>query len=107
MAGDAAWVLACKITDIKKEDVMKWEYGGMIFAIIRTGRDEYFTISGTCTHEYALMSDGFVDGDMIECPRHAACFDIRTGKALTPPARVNLSTFPTKVENGCVFVNIS
>ena len=53
-----------------------------------------------CTHEYACLSDGFVDGDQIECPLHQARFHIPTGKALTAPAEVALRTYPTKVEAG-------
>jgi nitrite reductase/ring-hydroxylating ferredoxin subunit len=51
------------------------------------------------------MSDGFVSGTKIECPLHAAAFDIRTGKCLAGPAgTADLATYEAKVEGGEVFV---
>ena len=43
-----------------------------------------------CTHEYAQLSDGWLEDGCIECPLHAARFDVRTGKALCAPAEENL-----------------
>ena len=43
------------------------------------------------------LSDGWLDGELIECPLHAARFDVRTGKVLDPPATVDLKTYPVRV----------
>ena len=51
-----------------------------------------------CTHEYALLSDGWLEDGCIECPLHAARFDVKTGKALCAPAETNLQVFEVKVE---------
>jgi 3-phenylpropionate/trans-cinnamate dioxygenase ferredoxin subunit len=50
------------------------------------------------------LSDGFIEGNEIECPLHAACFDITTGECLAPPADRDLVTYPVKVEGDEVFV---
>jgi nitrite reductase/ring-hydroxylating ferredoxin subunit len=52
----------------------------------------------TCTHAQASLSDGFMDGDLIECPLHQATFDVRTGKAMSPPATVDLRVYPVRVD---------
>ena len=65
---------------------------------------EIFAISDTCTHEFALLSDGFLDGEEIECPLHQARFDVRDGKCLAGPAALDLDTFEVKVEGEDVFV---
>lgn len=106
MEGAGNWMTVCKVGDVNKEDVRRWDHNGQSVAIIRTANDQFFATADICTHEHAHMSDGFVIGDTIECPRHAACFNIRTGQALTPPARIALKTFPTKVENGIVLVKM-
>lgn len=62
----------------------------------------FYAISDICTHEYALLSEGFCEDGKVECPLHQACFDIRTGKALDEPAEIDLETFPTRVEDGVV-----
>lgn len=47
---------------------------------------KYFAIDDTCTHGAASLADGFVEGDTVECPVHAACFSLCTGAALSLPA---------------------
>jgi 3-phenylpropionate/trans-cinnamate dioxygenase ferredoxin subunit len=62
--------------------------------------------SNICTHQYALMSDGYVEDQWVECPLHQARFDIVTGKALSDPATVALKVYPVKVENNRVFIDV-
>src|SRR6266498_3868758 len=61
---------------------------------------------GGGTHAHALLADGFVEGDTIECPLHQAQFEIRTGKALCGPATEDLKIYPVKVEGGDVLINL-
>lgn len=62
-------------------------------------------LAGVCPHAYALMSDGFMNGWEIECPLHAAVFDIRSGKCIVGPMGCDdLATFDVKVEGGEVWV---
>lgn len=100
------WVPALNAKEIPLEDVTRWDHAGNSYAIIRTAEDAFFATADICTHEHAHMSDGYVDGDTIECPRHAASFCVRTGDPLTPPACVALRTFPAKVEDGIVLVQL-
>jgi 3-phenylpropionate/trans-cinnamate dioxygenase ferredoxin component len=106
MTDTATWVAACRAADVKKEDVKRWDHGKRSFAIFRTSDDEYYVTDDVCTHEYAHISDGFVVGHTIECPRHAGCFDFRTGEALGPPVCVNLKTYASKIEDGNVYVQV-
>jgi 3-phenylpropionate/trans-cinnamate dioxygenase ferredoxin subunit len=55
--------------------------------------DEVFAVADTCTHSEASLSEGEVTGNKIECWLHGAEFDLKTGKALTPPATESLKTF--------------
>ena len=58
--------------------------------------DEVFAVADTCTHSDASLSEGEVTGNKIECWLHGAEFDLKTGKALTPPATESLKTFNVK-----------
>lgn len=100
------WVKAFNLKDVPQEDVRRWDYGSRSFAIFRTSDDTCYATDDICTHEHAHISDGFVMNHTIECPRHAGCFDFRTGEALNPPACVRLVTFPTKVEEEVIYVDV-
>ena len=58
--------------------------------------DEIFAVADTCTHSEASLAEGEVTGSKIECWLHGAEFDLKTGKALTPPATEALKTFNVK-----------
>lgn len=66
----------------------------------------FYAIEDTCSHEEASLSEGEVDGEVVECPRHGAQFNIRTGRALSLPAVAPVETFAIKVEGGDVFVDV-
>ena len=55
---------------------------------------ELFAIDDTCTHQDASLSEGWLEDCMIECPLHAASFDLRTGKPTGPPAKRPVRTYP-------------
>ena len=67
---------------------------------------EIRALDDLCTHEFALMTNGFVDGNVVECPLHQACFDLRSGKCLSGPATTDLRVYPVRVENGRVLVKL-
>lgn len=71
---------------------------------------EYYALEDTCTHDNVpILACGLPLEDMIEdgqiiCPRHGARFDVKTGKALTPPAFEDVPVFPVRVEKGMIQV---
>ena len=67
---------------------------------------EYFAIDDVCTHDGGPLDQGEVFGNQIECPRHGARFDVRTGKALTLPAIFPVKTYPVKVEGADILVEL-
>jgi|TARA_Y100000814_G_scaffold46885_1_gene29171 3-phenylpropionate/trans-cinnamate dioxygenase ferredoxin subunit len=67
---------------------------------------EFYAIDDICTHAYAMMTDGYIEDGQIECPLHGACFDIKTGKALTAPATIDLRPYPVKVEGDQISVGV-
>lgn len=100
------WVDACAADEIEEEDLIRFDHDGRTFAIYRSPDNEYFCTDGLCTHEKVHLEDGLVMDYEIECPKHNATFDYRTGEALRTPACVDLKTYPVKVEGGRVFIDI-
>ena len=68
--------------------------------------NEIYAINNICTHEYACLSDGYVEDDRIVCPLHLAEFDITTGEVVEDPAEENLQTYSVKVVDNQVYVKI-
>ena len=99
------WVEACATDAIDDEDLISWEYGGHVYAIYNTAKG-FFATDGFCTHEAQRLDEGLVVDCVIECPLHGGRFDICTGKALSAPVYRDLKTYPVKVENGRVFLNV-
>jgi 3-phenylpropionate/trans-cinnamate dioxygenase ferredoxin subunit len=100
------WIEACEADDIDEEDVIRFDHGERTFAIYRSPDDEYFATDGLCTHEKVHLADGLVMADIIECPKHNGRFNYKTGEARRAPACVNLRTYPVKIENGKVHLQI-
>ena len=58
----------------------------------------YYAMDDVCTHDGGPLAEGVIDGDVIECPRHGARFDIRTGAVLAMPATRAVPTYAVRVE---------
>ena len=100
------WIPAISAADLEINDVTGFEYGGKHFAIYRLS-DGYFASEGKCTHAGAILANGLVIDNAIECPAHQGRFDIRTGKATCSPACIDLETFPVEVRDGRVYIGLS
>ena len=57
-----------------------------------------------CSHSYASLSEGDLDGREIQCPLHGAIFNVVTGAVITPPATEPLRTFQVRIEGNDVLV---
>lgn len=103
---ERSWFEACHAVDVELEDVVGVECGGRMLAIYRSPQDTFHATQGFCTHERAELADGFVSGEIIECPKHNGRFSYVTGEARRAPACVNLRTYPVKVVDDKVFVDL-
>ncbi len=71
---------------------------------------EYFALSDVCSHDDGELVSGegkLVDGCQLECPRHGARFDVKTGKATRMPAAAGIKTYNVKVLNDELEINIT
>jgi len=62
-----------------------------------------YAVEDVCTHDGGDLATGELQGYEIECPRHGARFDVRTGAVLCPPAYEPIAKFPVKVENDTIY----
>jgi 3-phenylpropionate/trans-cinnamate dioxygenase ferredoxin subunit len=102
---DAAMALrrVCSKTELPPGEVKRIEDPAIaVFNVAGT----FYAISDTCTHAEASLSEGQVEGKIVECPLHGATFDLRTGEALTPPAVEPVQTFPVVVQADGIYVEL-
>jgi 3-phenylpropionate/trans-cinnamate dioxygenase ferredoxin subunit len=87
------------------DEPLRVQLGTTPVVLVRAG-EEIFAVAEFCTHEKESLAEGFVEECSIECPRHGAQFDLRTGEALTLPATQPLKTFATRIEGSEILVAI-
>ena len=77
--------------------------GHPAFAVYNIG-GMFFVTEDNCTHGMASLSEGMLEGDVIECPYHGGAFNVRTGEPVERPCVVPLKIFEPIVENGAIYV---
>jgi 3-phenylpropionate/trans-cinnamate dioxygenase ferredoxin subunit len=97
-------VKACTIDQLKPGEALRLNLTPPI-AIYRLG-DGFYATEDTCSHAQASLAAGDIHLEecTVECPYHGSAFDIRTGRALGPPAVRPIKTYAVKVEGDEVFV---
>jgi nitrite reductase/ring-hydroxylating ferredoxin subunit len=103
--GQMAWTRAAAVAEVKERGVMDADVGGEEIALYWID-DAVYATHNVCTHAFARLSEGFLDGDCIECPIHQALFNVKTGEAVAPPAYTPVKTYPCRIEGDDVLVDI-
>ncbi|MBO9380471.1 Rieske 2Fe-2S domain-containing protein [Sphingomonas histidinilytica] len=105
-ADDAAsWHPITRSELIHEGDIFAGTFQGREIAVYNVNGTLYAT-SNICTHAFALLSDGWLEDFVVECPLHNARFDVRDGAALASPAEGALQCFPVRVNDGVVEVRL-
>lgn len=63
-----------------------------------------FATEDICSHAFARLSDGHVEGFRVICPLHGGSFDVRTGEAMTLPCHTPIAVFECRIEADAVLV---
>ena len=65
-------------------------------------------IEDRCTHDDGPLAEGTLDvaACTLECPRHGSLFDLRTGRPQTLPAYVPVDTFPVRIQDDRIVVEV-
>jgi 3-phenylpropionate/trans-cinnamate dioxygenase ferredoxin subunit len=92
----ARYVTVAKVGEIPEGGVKITRVEDELLAIFHV-EGQYYAINDVCTHDGGPLAEGPLDGHVIECPRHGARFDIRTGAVLCMPATAPVPTHETRV----------
>ncbi len=105
MSDQDGWHLVGTTGEITEDEPKQVKIGDVLVGLFRVG-DEILAIHDVCTHEFACLTDGWVEGDTVECPLHQARFNLRTGEVLDPPATDDVATYPVKLDGDQIYVSL-
>ncbi len=87
----------CRKDDVEAGKVIRIERGQLAVAVFNLD-GEYFVTDDACTHGPGSLSEGCIEGDVIECDFHNGAFNIRTGAVVKPPCMIPLRTYPVVID---------
>ena len=99
----SSWIDVVTEDELPQGEVQVVDLEGIEVAVFNIA-GQYFAIEDVCTHDGSEISTGCLYDHVIECPRHGARFDVRTGEVLEPPAYEPVQTFKGRIENGMIQV---
>jgi 3-phenylpropionate/trans-cinnamate dioxygenase ferredoxin component len=100
------WVTVAKNGFLEPGELMYVEVDDEPVCLINLD-GELYALNDVCTHEEASLSDGTIDGDLIECPLHGGAFDIRTGAAAAMPVVVATEKYDIRIVDDEVQISVN
>jgi 3-phenylpropionate/trans-cinnamate dioxygenase ferredoxin subunit len=97
------WTRVASVNEVKEGQVIQVKVDGEEVALAKV-HDEFLATSDVCSHEYVLLSGGWMEDEEIECPEHGSRFNMRTGEVANLPATQPIPVYDVRVENEEVFV---
>jgi 3-phenylpropionate/trans-cinnamate dioxygenase ferredoxin subunit len=95
----------CALSDLEQDTALRVVVDGVPIAVVRDGNDEVHAIGDTCTHGDISLSEGFVEGETLECWAHGSAFSLRTGKPLTLPAYEPVPVYVVEIDGDDVLID--
>ena len=93
----------CSAGDVAPGNALKVETEGLTVAVFNLD-GQFYVIDDHCTHGPGSLSEGYIDGDVVECDFHNGAFNIKTGEVVSPPCMIPVRTYRTMVEDDRVFI---
>jgi nitrite reductase/ring-hydroxylating ferredoxin subunit len=95
----------CSTSDVEIGAALRVEKNDLTLAVFNLD-GEFFVIDDACTHGPGSLSEGYVEGDVVECNFHNGQFNIKTGEVVSPPCMVPVKTYRAIVDDGKVFIEV-
>lgn len=99
-------VKICDLDDLKEGEMHKVEILGCEYLVVLRG-EEVLVLDAACTHEWADLSKGTLDGETLTCPLHRGQFNLRTGEVLKEPPTFPLQTYNVKIIDNQVYADVT
>jgi nitrite reductase/ring-hydroxylating ferredoxin subunit len=93
----------CKTSEVDEGTAKKVEAGGLVLAVFNLN-GAYYVLDDVCSHGPGSLSEGYIQGEMIECDFHNGGFNIKTGEVMEPPCLIPQKTYPVTVKGDTVTI---
>jgi len=105
MTSLSQWTPITSVENVPSREGRSAQVGGKEIAIFNLG-GRFFTIENACPHKGGPLCDGIVSGTTVVCPLHGQRYDLETGLPVLASQPLGVAIFPTRVENGIIFVDL-
>ena len=99
------WVAVAPRAALADGAMLGVEVGNHTIAVYIVDGELYAT-DNTCSHAFAVLTDGLLDGDIVECPLHGGCFNVKTGEGQGDPVTEDIKTYPVRVVDDNIEVQV-
>ncbi|GHO88465.1 Rieske (2Fe-2S) protein [Dictyobacter formicarum] len=113
----------CHETDVPRGEKRSYTVKNIPVVVVHSEHDEFYAIYGICPHQRSPLGEGTLvglteatqpgeefaivrKGEIIRCPWHGFGFDVKTGACLTEPDKFRVRTYPIKVDNHEIYLEI-
>jgi 3-phenylpropionate/trans-cinnamate dioxygenase ferredoxin subunit len=96
---------ACSVSELEQDTALRVELDGVPIAVVKDANDEIHAIGDTCTHGAISLSEGFVEGDTLECWAHGSQFSLRTGVPQNLPAYEPVPVYVVTIDGDDVLID--
>jgi nitrite reductase/ring-hydroxylating ferredoxin subunit len=98
------WKNLCAASKLCEGEPLGFKVGDRRVALYKVD-DEIFATDDVCSHAFALLSAGFLEGHVVECPLHGAMFDVRDGRCRSG-AYKDIRAFKVEIRDGGIYVQL-
>jgi 3-phenylpropionate/trans-cinnamate dioxygenase ferredoxin subunit len=95
----------CALDELGQDEALKVDIDDVAIAIVKDSSGTVHAIGDTCTHGDISLSEGFVEGETLECWAHGSKFSLLTGKPLSLPAYEPVPVYRVTIQDGDVYVD--
>ena len=93
------------VDELGERELAAFSLTGKRIAIAKVD-DAFYAFGDICTHQGCSLAEGELDGTTVTCPCHGSEFDVTTGEVLRGPARAPVRSYPVRIEDGLLQVEV-
>jgi 3-phenylpropionate/trans-cinnamate dioxygenase ferredoxin subunit len=99
-------LLVCSTEDVPKGSAVSADIAGTQIAVVHGEDDGFYAVRDECSHASVALSEGEVEGCMLECWLHGSRFDLRTGEPTGLPATEPVPVYPVEIRDGDIYIRV-